>query len=240
MWSQGIGTTQRNEIDYATNGYAHRYDYAAGGSYTLRRYRYGRLELLQSCDASGATNTQTAFRYDPHSRLWQETELRNGTTTYAYNNADQVTAVTAPAPGPEAAPRITRTHYNQMLQATNVVFPDQTSAFTEYHLTGEIKRTYGSRSYPVEYTVDYAGRVRSVKTWRNSRDTNTSAVTVWNYNPRRGWLDNQRYADGRGPDYEHWPSGKLRQRTWARRPRRARAFGSPRVTDTMRPATWRA
>ena len=166
VWSQGIGTTQRNEMDYTTNGYSHRYDYAPDGSYNLRRYRYGRLELLQSCDASGATNTQTAFRYEPHNRLWQEIELRNGATTYAYNNADQVTAVTAPAPGPEAAPRITRTHYNQMLQATNVVFPDKTSAFTEYHLTGEIKRTYGSRRYPVEYTVDYAGRVRSVKTWR--------------------------------------------------------------------------
>ena len=41
-------------------------------------------------------------------------------------------------------------------------------------------------------------------------------MTVWNYNPRRGWLDNQRHADGRGPDYERRPSGKLRQRTWAR------------------------
>ncbi|MGA2866360.1 MAG: hypothetical protein ABSF95_17950 [Verrucomicrobiota bacterium] len=42
--------------------------------------------------------------------------------------------------------------------------PDNTNVTNEYLLTGELERTYGSRTYPVAYTYDYAGqdRCRSV------------------------------------------------------------------------------
>ncbi|MBI2497139.1 MAG: hypothetical protein HYV75_04195 [Opitutae bacterium] len=45
-----------------------------------------------------------------------------------------------------------------------------------------------------------------------------SAVTTWNYNPARGWLDNKRYADNTGPSYTYKPSGRLQTRVWARTP----------------------
>jgi YD repeat-containing protein len=49
-------------------------------------------------------------------------------------------------------------------------------------------------------------------------------VTIWNYSPTRGWLDNKRYSDSTGPDYTYKASGRLWTRTWAR--------GSPRVQTT--------
>ena len=55
------------------------------------------------------------------------TDARNGTNTYTYNAADQVSTVTT-------------TYYNGMLQATNVVQPDSTSVYSDFWLTGELKR----------------------------------------------------------------------------------------------------
>jgi hypothetical protein len=52
-----------------------------------------------------------------------------------------------------------------LLQVTNVVQPDGTSVTSEYNLTGELKRQYGSRTYPVGYGYDYAGRKNMMTNW---------------------------------------------------------------------------
>jgi len=93
---------------------------------------------------------------------------------------------------------------------------------TEYYPTGQVKKTAGARTYPVEYTYDPQGRVKTLKTWQNHGGNSGVAVTTWNYNPQRGWLDNKRYADSpasggqAGPSYTYKPSGRLLTRTWAR------------------------
>ncbi len=119
-----------------------------------------------------------------------------------------------PAAGQPA--QTTTTHYNKMLQATNVVQPDSTSTFTEYHPTGLPKKKYGSRQYPVEYTYDYAGRLKTMKTWADYAGNHGAAITTWNYNSARGWLGNKRYADNQGPNYTYTPASRLKTRTWAR------------------------
>jgi hypothetical protein len=142
---------------------------------------------------------------------------RNGTTSYVYNSADLAYWVTAPNPGFGAGPaQTTKTYYNKMLQATNVVQPDGASLFTEYYPSGELKKTYGARTYPVEYTNDYAGRLKTMKTWTNYAGGQGAAVTTWNYDQYRGWLNNKRYPDGTGPDYEYTDAGRLKTRYWAR------------------------
>jgi RHS repeat-associated protein len=103
-----------------------------------------------------------------------------------------------------------------MLQATNVVNPDNTSVTTEYYLTGELKRQYGSRTYPVGYGYDYAGRMKTMTNWSGFASGAGARVTTWNYNPYRGWLDSKQYADGQGPSYAYTPAGRLQTRTWAR------------------------
>jgi RHS repeat-associated protein len=216
VWNDGVGTTNYTELALGPEGVRERSEYAPDGSWSYSRYRCGRLELFQARDSLGGTNAQTRFRYDAHERLWQEMDLRQGTLSYSYNHADLVARVTREATGNGQKALTTRTDYNLMLQATNVVLPGGQRITTEYGLTGEIQRRHGWHSFPVAYTCDYAGRVKSMTTWRNARDTNTATVTVWNYDPQRGWLKQKRYADGTGPDYEHTPAGKLRKRTWAR------------------------
>jgi YD repeat-containing protein len=103
-----------------------------------------------------------------------------------------------------------------MLEATNVVQPDGTSVTTEFLPTGQLKKTYGSRTYPVEYTYDYAGRMQTMKTWQDFAGDSGAATTTWNYDPARGWLAGKRYADATGPDYTCTPAGRLLTRTWAR------------------------
>jgi hypothetical protein len=128
---------------------------AADGSYSVSAYSYGRPSSVTRFDALGSQLSATVYGYDPHGRQNTMTDARNGTTTVTFNNADQPISVTTPPPGTGQSAQTTTTYYNTMLQATNVVQPDGASVFTEYFLTGLRKKTYGSRTYPVEYSHDY-------------------------------------------------------------------------------------
>ena len=66
----------------------------------------------------------------------------------------------------------------------------------EFHPTGELKKTSGSRTYPVEYTHDHAGRMKTLKTWQHFASDTGAALTTWNYNAQRGFLLAKLYADG--------------------------------------------
>ena len=67
-----------------------------GGAYEVRAYSYGRLISATSRNSSGGQVGQTAYTNDPHGRVVSSTDARNGTTSFSYNNADQITATTAP------------------------------------------------------------------------------------------------------------------------------------------------
>src|SRR5262249_7688204 len=90
------------------------------------------------------------------------------------------------------------------------------SVTNEYLETGLLKKTYGSRTYPVEYTYDYGGRMKTMKTWQNFAANSGTAVTIWNYDPYRGLLASKRYNDNTGPDYTYTAGGRLKTRDWAR------------------------
>ena len=85
------------------------------------------------------------------------------------------------------------TCYNQMLQATNVVQPDGTSVTNIYLQTGLLGETYGSRTYPVQYTYDAQGRVKTMTTWQNFASQTGAATTAWNYDQYRGFLTGKIY-----------------------------------------------
>jgi RHS repeat-associated protein len=111
-----------------------------------------------------------------------------------------------------------------MLQAIRIVQADGASLTNEFHLTGLLKRTYGTRTYPVGYGYDAQGRMTSMTNWSGFAGGSGARVTTWNYDSYRGWLANKRYPDATGPDYTYKPSGRLQTRAWAR--------GNPRVTTT--------
>ena len=111
---------------------------------------------------------------------------------------------------------VTTTSYDNLGRVATVVHPDWTTTRNEYHDAGELKKTYGSRTYPVEYTYDYAGRMKTMQTWQNYANASGAAVTTWNYDLSRGFLLAKRYQDNLGPTYTYSPGGRLLTRLWAR------------------------
>ena len=127
-----------------------------------------------------------------------------------------------PAQGQNA--QTNTTYYDLMGRPWKTVLPDNTCLTNEFHPTGQLKKSSGSRAYPIEYTYDPQGRVKTLKTWQDFAGSSGTATTTWNYHSQRGWLDNKRYHDNYGPDYAYSAAGRLQTRTWAR--------GSPRLTTS--------
>jgi YD repeat-containing protein len=184
-------------------------------------YSYGRLQSVTQKNAGGSQVSQTSYTYDAFGRQYQVTDARNGASSYTYNNADQVTTVTAPNLGTGEAPQVTATFYDKMGQVVGTQNPDGTATTNFYYQTGQLQQTSGSRVYPVAYTYDPQGRMATMTTWQNP---GASAVTRWNYDANRGWLNSKDYPDpttgqaasSSGPSYTYWPSGRLKTRTWKR------------------------
>src|ERR1035437_8248355 len=104
-----------------------------------------------------------------------------------------------------------------MLQATNVVQADGTSVTNEFLPTGQLKKTSGSRTYPVGYGYDAQCRMTKMTNWSNFATQSGGRVTPRNYNPYRRRLDNKTY-DGNtaGPAYTYTAAGRSQTRLWAR------------------------
>jgi len=199
---------------------------AADGSYTINSYSSGRLISSTRFDASNNSIGSTSYTYDAHGRQYQVTDARNGSTTYGYNAADQVTSVTTPTPGNGHASETTTTLYDNMLRPYSVIQPDGTTVNSVYLLTGELALQYGSRTYPVGYGYDYAGRMQYMTNWSSFTGLTGARVTTWNYDSQRGWLNSKAYADGNGPSYMYTPAGRLASRAWVR----TDSSGNPIIT----------
>jgi len=199
---------------------------APDGSYTIDLYSYGWLVSSARYDSSSAQIGETAYSYDAHGRRSAMSDARNGATVYTYNNADLVITVTTPAPGPFNSPQTTATSYDLLLRATSVVQPDGTSVSTAYLPTGEIGETFGSRTYPVAYSYDYAGRTKTMTNWSDFSAGTGARVTTWNYDSHRGFVTGKVYADNNGPSYTYTSAGRLASRTWARGTNTAYSYSS--------------
>jgi RHS repeat-associated protein len=193
------------------------------GVRTTQVYSDGRLVSTTTKTAGNVQLAATGYAYDAFGRLQSASDARNGATTYTYFADDQIATVTTPDPdpartGPGYDPQTTAYAYNSAGRVQTVTQPDGGVVNTTYWPTGSVKRTWGTRTYPVEYSYDPQGRVKTLTTWQNFSGDTGRAVTTWNYDPARGFLLNKRYADGTGPSYTYKPSGRLFTRTWARSP----------------------
>jgi len=208
--------------------------YGGGGSRTVTAtypdnssqvsiYSYGRLTTVTRRDAGSGQVTQTSYAYDTHGRVRTMTDARNGTTTNSYNNADLVTTVMTPPPGSGEPGQVTTTFYDPQGRVTGYEYADGSTSTNLFYLTRLLRKTSGSRTYPVEYTYDDQGRMRTMKTWQDFGGNSGTATTTWNYDSYRGWLTSKDYpnaGDGTagtlGPDYSYTAGGRLKTRTWAR------------------------
>jgi hypothetical protein len=160
---------------------------APDGTSSVSVFENGQLISATSKDRLGDQLSAIGYSYDAHGRQSMISDARNGTTILGYHpKADLVETVTTPAPAAGQPPLTTTTRYNTLMQATDVVYPDNTSAHTAFYPNGLPRKTWGSRTYPVEYTYDSAGRKKTMTTWQDAASRSGAAVTTWNYNPQRG------------------------------------------------------
>jgi RHS repeat-associated protein len=185
-------------------------------TYSITLSQTGRLASVTRYDSNNVQIAKTTYGYDTHGRQHQTTDARNGTTTQAYNSADQVISVTTPVAGNGQGAQTTSVEYDNRGRVFKTTYPDSTAMTNEYFLTGELKKTYGSRIYPVEYTYDAQGRMLTMKTWKDFAGNTGTATNTWKYDGYRGFLTNKVYPDGIGPSYTYTAGGKLKTRKWAR------------------------
>jgi RHS repeat-associated protein len=221
-WSFSPAGTSRTIIAYAGNGCRYSTNILVDGSFRCVQYLYGRQVAVISCDAGGQQLSKTTYSYDAHGRQATTTDARGGTTTFAFNSADQIVTVTSPSPGLGQPVQTTSTEYNSSPRSWRVTSPDGAVKVTEYYPNGLVQKQYGARTYPVEYTYDYAGRMKTMKTWRDFSSATGAAITTWNYDAD-GRLSSKYYPDETtgnsgttGTTYYYTPGGRLQWRYWAR------------------------
>jgi RHS repeat-associated protein len=207
--------TSVSKVVFAGGGTRYVTNIAPDLSYVLKTYTNGLLASTKSYDSNNILVTQISYGYDAHGRPGTVTDLRNGTTTFTFNNADQITSTLTPAPGTLEAAQTTLTAYDRMGRATNSILADGGSVSREYYVTGLLKKTSGTRTYPVQYVYDDQQRQTLMFTWTNYPSSG-AALTSWSYNQYRGWLDYKHYTDSTGPSYAYTDAGRLATRTWAR------------------------
>ena len=216
VWNNGVGVTSQSVTVYAGNGYRYVTNTGPDNSYTDTTYHYGQMVSTKQHASNGDQIGQASYGYDAFYRQNTMTDARNGTTTKYYNNADQVTSIVTPPPASGQSAEVTTNTFDQMGRELATTQPDNTLVSNVYYPNGLLALTYGSRTYPVGYSYDAQGRMKTMTNWTSFASAAGARVTTWNYDPYRGFLSSKDYADGNGPSYCYTAAGRLATRTWAR------------------------
>jgi RHS repeat-associated protein len=215
-WNINLGLTNETRIVYSGNGNKVVSNLAPDGSYTVTQFSNGFPASLTRYAPGNAVLTSESYIYDAHGRRKYVTDARNGTTTFLYNDSDNVYSVTTPQPGSGLNTQTTTLDFDWRDRVWRENFADGTHRTNEFYYTGQLRTTYGAREYPVQFTYDSQGRRKTLTTWQNVASSNGVAVTTWNYDSQRGWLTSVRDNSNQGETYTRMPSGKLRTVTNAR------------------------
>jgi RHS repeat-associated protein len=217
LWNNGVPQTNSSVTVYSGNGARVITETLPNGAYSVSVYQNDLLQSTTSRDAAGNQLSAVSYGYDAHGRQTTVTDVRTGTAVLTFNDADGISSVTSPSPDGIQPPQVSVNYFDSMGRVWRAVQTDNTSVTNEFYLTGQKKRTYGSRTYPVEYTYDSQGRTKTLKTWKNFAGDSGAAITTWNYDPYRGLLASKLYDGGAaGPTYTYTAGGRLKTRVWAR------------------------
>jgi RHS repeat-associated protein len=220
-WQTINGLTTHTQIVFGGGGARTETTTTPDNTIMTRQFSNDRLASETTAHSSIGTLTSTTYAYDPHGRVLSFTDARAGATSYTYYADDRVHTVITPDPDPNRSgdgydPQTTTYEYDSAGRLWKTMLPDGGLVTNEYYATGSLKKMYGARTYPVEYTYDSQGRIKTLKTWQDFAGNAGTATTTWNYDSQRGWLNNKRYADNQGPSYTYTAAGRLATRTWAR------------------------
>ena len=234
VYNNGQGVTNYSLTTYdPANGFYIVKNVAPDGSYTISTTQYGRLTSVSRKDVTGMPINQMNYGYDVHGRQSTMTDARNGTTTYYFNDADQVVSIATPSPDGVLGGLITTNILDSMGRVVRTVLPDNTCVTNVYYANGLLQQTSGSRTYPVQYTYDSQGRMQTMTTWTNFASSSGAAVTTWNYDSSRSFLTNKAYADGKGSLYTYTSAGRLKTRVWARGITTTYAYDNAGMVNTI-------
>jgi RHS repeat-associated protein len=186
-------------------------------SQLLRTFAGGRLtSALRRTAENGTTIKSLTYGYDGLGRLSTITDARDGVTSISQDLSTRSVTITTPAPGTGQAAQVTTHTFGPMGLLASTRLPDNSLTQTEYYLTGLPRKTYGSHTYPVDYTFDAQGRLQTMVTWQDYAGTTGQATNTWNYN-QRGFLQSRTFHGGAaGQSYTYTPGGRLKTRTSAR------------------------
>lgn len=228
-WQAAYGLTTHTIRAYDGLGGRTETTTSPDGSSVVRAHVDGRLASELRKDADDVVLSEVTYAYDAHGRLLSQTVTDIGATTYVYFADDQVASITTPDPDPLRSglgydPQTIAYAYNARGWLSKITHTDGAETHNTYYPTGQAKRTWGARVYPMEYAYDPQGRIKTLTTWQDFAGTSGAAVTTWNYDSQRGWLLNKAYPDsssglpapGSGPAYTYTDAGRLETRAWAR------------------------
>ena len=218
IWNGSASVTNKIETEYPSSGSISRRETETrpDGTKLIREYESGRLVRVIKKGTDNEILVQKSYGYDNFGRQNTVTDLRNGTSTTVYDNADRVISVTTCAPEVQESPQTTSYSYDGLGRVTEVTYADGSSVQNTYNSRGFLVLTRGSQTYPVGYSYDNLGRVKTMTNWTSYPSSGVN-VTTWAYS-NRGFLARKTYADGNYVAYTYTPAGRLATRLWARKP----------------------
>jgi len=183
---------------------------------TVTTYSGGRPLTVTRYASDNAALSTVIQGFDSLGRPAYTIDSRTGTTitTYISATCDAVQSVT------DSGGRTTSYTYDCRGNRTAVTHPDNSVTRTTYLPDGHIEATWGSLTYSVVYSYDYAGRMYTLRTqpaFANDIPVNTGgSLTTWNYFSTTGLLQSKLDNSSNGPAYTYTSAGRLKTRTWAR------------------------
>jgi len=170
--------------------------------------------------------SDVSYSYGPYDRLESVSDAGTGATVYTYHPDGSVKDITTPNPGGVGGEG---PHTIQYLisgigglgytgsggMQRRVTSNCNKVTLHEHYPTGEVARISGDVQYPQEYTYDYAGRRKTLKTFRVAGNPATAATTSWSYNSA-GFMTRKDYPGGDSLKYSYWPHGGVNVETMSR------------------------
>lgn len=169
---------------------------------TLQRtFANGRL-TSEVHSAGAQTARSNTYQHDDRGRLWKVIDGRaNTATVFSYFDSDLVQTIT------EGSQSVSY-QYDPLGHRTNEVLPGNRIVTRTFQPTGEVLTEGGSATYPVSFTHDPQGRLRTM--------TTSAGTTTWAYDPAAGFLLSKTDADQKAVHWTHTLAGRPDTRTNAR------------------------
>jgi RHS repeat-associated protein len=180
--------------------------------------------LLQS-SAPTTPETATVYAYDALGRATTTTSPQTGTNTRSYDATTGQLVSQSQGSQTTAIEYYPAAHQNAG-RAKSQTNPNGKKVYFEYNLRGEIVRTWGDATYPMEYVFDAYGQQTELHTYRGGKGwqlanfpvsaAGTVDVTKWIYHEPTGVLNKKEDALGRQVVYGYDAANRLQNRRWAR------------------------